>query len=699
MRYLITNQKSLFSNDNYEVITPNQALNLLTDNLYGLDSETMGFDPYTKKLFTVQIGNFDTQFCIDCTTVDIRVFKDFFECPDRTFILHNAKFDLRFFLHHRIVIKNVYDTYLGERLLYLGYPPGIIGMGLKDIAERYLQVELDKSVRGALHYEGLSDRVIIYGCDDVKYLIPLREAQLEKLKENGLGVAIGIENQFVIPLAYTEYSGIKLDPVKWKEKMAKDLVRKKEAESELSDWVIAHGNQKYIKEDNDLFTGYTKRCKINWNSPKQFIPLLEELGFNLLVKDKETGLMKKSTDKDVIEKQKTKSTISEPYLKYAEASTKVSNFGQNYLDMINPATGRIHTQFNQLVDTSRISSGGKDKDTDADTLNLQNIPADEETRACFIADKGNLLIDVDYSAQEDLVFVEYSREPKMIEFYNDKTRKRDGHSFTAKLCFPKELDGVKEEDVKVVRKDLRARAKTAKFTIHYGGNGLTIAKNLNIPDAEGLVIEKAYLTAYPNIDKYFKWVKKQMWDKGYILISPYTGHKAYIYDWSTLKKIERRFQGDNFWNNYRRLKQSYDGNSIYEGKLGRKYLHDIVEAFANGEDDFSNDADALIHIVKHFFKRKSASERQALNYPIQGCSAQISKIAAINYFKYLMENDLLFKVWIPDLVHDEIMAEAPEEIAQEQSKVLVDCMEKAGKMFVKVVELKAVPTVNTYWEH
>ncbi len=155
----------------------------------------------------------------------------------------------------------------------------------------------------------------------------------------------------------------------------------------------------------------------------------------------------------------------ELYLTYTSQAKLVSTYGQTFIDQINPVTGRIHTQFSQLMTTGRLSCGGKDKFNRIEYVNIQNLPADEETRACFIPEKGNLLIDCDYSAQEDFIFTELSQEPKLIDFYNDTKRKRDGHSFVAKICFPKELDGIEEEEVKHKRPDLRALAKKAKFSI------------------------------------------------------------------------------------------------------------------------------------------------------------------------------------------------------------------------------------------
>lgn len=48
---------------------------------------------------------------------------------------------------------------------------------------------------------------------------------------------------------------------------------------------------------------------------------------------------------------------------------------------------------------------------------MQNIPRDAETRACFIAEKGNLLVDADYSSQEQIVLANFSKEPNLLNFY------------------------------------------------------------------------------------------------------------------------------------------------------------------------------------------------------------------------------------------------------------------------------------------
>lgn len=673
MRYLVTGQSILFTPKTYEVISIEKSLEMLRKlDVIGVDTETMGFDPYTRPIVSLQMGNREFQIMVDCTTINIEHYREILE-DEKLLILHNAKFDLKYLYHHRITPNYIYDTYLAEKLLYQGYPPGQIPMGLADLTQKYLSKYLNKSLRGKL---GLGEDVVKYGCEDVEHLEDIRDKQLDLLIEKKLTTAIMVENEFVRVLAYCEYSGIKLDRSKWWEKMQQDEKALNEAKFLLDKWIIEEsrlnpGLKKYTTVDlqGNLFTGFNTDpiCTINWNSSQQLIPLFEYLGFKLLTKDKRTGEIKKSVEAKILELQKDVSTLTPIYLDYTSKFKVVSTYGQNILDQINPVSGRIHTNFNQLMDTGRLSCGGKNKQTGEEYINLQNLPSDELTRSSFIAEEGNLLIDCDYTAQEDLVFTELSQESKLIAFYNDKTRKRDGHSYVAKICFPKELAEVSEEDVKNTRPDLRALAKKAKFSIHYGGNGTTIARNLAIPVEDGLAIENAYLSGFNNINEYFKRVKKEMWENGYILISKITGHKMFIPDWEELKGIEKDFNYE-FWARYREIK-SKDPNA------------------------------PIVRKVKEFFKSKSGYERNALNAPVQGTSAIITKLAGVKYFNHLKNSDLLFKVWIVNIVHDEYLIEAPGYLAEEEAKWLQKCMEEAGSIFVKSVTLKAIPEIAKHWVH
>ena len=167
MIYLVTANQELFDNEVYQIIGVPESLELLEPlKVVGLDTETEGLDPYTKRLKTVQLGCREFQIVIDCMTIDIKLYRNYLE-SHRLFIGWNLKFDLKFLYHQRIVPRRVYDGYLAEKLMWLGYPPGMHSLSLKTAGETYSGVELDKSVRGKVIWAGLETDVVEYAANDV----------------------------------------------------------------------------------------------------------------------------------------------------------------------------------------------------------------------------------------------------------------------------------------------------------------------------------------------------------------------------------------------------------------------------------------------------------------------------------------------------------------------------------------------------
>lgn len=768
--YFVTGQSSLFGDDDrpYKCISVEESLELLsTLKVVGLDSETKGTEIWQGTLLLLQLGNKKFQVVIDCLTVDVKRYKSFLE-SDRLFIIHNAKFDLRWLYKEGIVVRNVYDTFLGEKILFLGFPPGIVSLSLQACVRRYRNVELDKSVRGKIN-GGLTDEIIIYSANDVVWLEDVMNEQIKLLTIRKQLAAIDIENRFVRVLAYIEYCGIRLDVNRWKAKMMKDEIRLREAETKLNEWVVNYvlskgedaviayditgrrgkkkrakaSEGKYVAIDpqRSLFEESKPRCIINWNSNKQVIPLFEELGFELWTKDRKTGRLKKSVDSKLIKRQKDKSDIVPLYLEYSAAFKVVTSFGQNFIDAVNPVTGRIHPTFNQMMDTGRLScgkggkkGGGKTKDDDvaedetelnADeviavdkSVNIQQLPSDPETRACFIPSEGHLLVDCDYGDQEGHVFTELTQDKAWIEFYNDPAE-RDGHAFVAKMIFPDELKDIPENEVKAKRKDLRDAAKPARFTFNYNGTAPALAANTGKPLDFCEKCFKTYFNAFKGIDRFFKVSKKNMWDRGYILISEYTGLRAYIYDWPILKGIEKRknSMGQEYWDLYRKAKESGmvidDVPGVVMQEIAKKFAQgDPLSAIAiryeykakKGDKTETKYIDinwqtVIVKVFKHLSKRKSSSENQSCNYTSQGTAAAMTKIAGIMYFDYLVDSGLIFKVLIPNDVHDEYLTEPPAEIAEQEAKKLSECMEYAASLFCKSVTIKAVPEIADHWVH
>lgn len=210
--------------------------------------------------------------------------------------------------------------------------------------------------------------------------------------------------------------------------------------------------------------------------------------------------------------------------------------------------------------------------------------------------------------------------------------------------------------------------------VAYGGDANTIMSTYGKTKEEAEKIYNSYMEGLIGVQKYQKFCRMDVMEKGYILLNPKTKYKAFIYDYPRLKKYWESFQENGFWDYYRSLKQS-DPTSY------------------------------TVQKVKTFFKRKAASEKQAINYRIQHSGAACIKVAMIKFFKYLRENNLLNIVKLCVLPYDECNVEAPKEIAEEVTSNLYRCMIEAGAYFCTRCKLDAeisrLPdgSLPTYWIH
>lgn len=506
MIYLVTNQQSAFTPEEYLLSTVRDSLNYLNNlESIALDSETEGFDPYTKSMISLQLGNRERQYVIDISTVNIQLYKEVIE--SKLILIQNAKFDLKFLFKYKIVPMRIYDTFLAERVLSTGLD--YVQKNLGALVFGYCGISLDKSIVTVIGTEGLTTRVIQYAADDVKYLHEIMEKQMIRINELRLQKTISLDNKYVLVLAYIEYCGVYLDSKKWKIKCIEDRQHLLDVKEELDKYILDRENEfsEFIDKQYDLFSeGFT--CRINWNSEKQVVPLMQQLGVNTNVKDKHTGIIKNSIDQKVLRPQIGVHELVLIYIKYKGHQKEVSTYGENWFNYINPITHRIHTSYTQIMNTGRLSSGhrGNKKKGQPQQPNMQNVPSEARTRSCFTAMLGNKLIVSDYSGQEQIVLANKSQDKDLLRFYNEGLG--DMHSFVASKIFP-ELSNLSLDEIKKNHKDKRQIAKAAGFAINYGGTGITIAENLSMSIDKGEEVYKAYFKAFPGLAKYF-FLKKRM---------------------------------------------------------------------------------------------------------------------------------------------------------------------------------------------
>ncbi len=751
MIYLVSKNKSLFGSKRYKEVSFEEAMKVIEPlKLPQLDTETTGLDEHTKRILTIQIGNKVNQVVFDWTTLTIsekNKLKEYLESDDRTFLGWNLMFDLRFLYSVNIWPKHVWDGYIGQKLLWLGYTredlinlfiehgydPVYAGYSLKAACHNYLDYDLDKSVRGKIINEGLTEEVVVYAAGDVMWIEDIKNEMDKLLDQEELQTAMYVECEFIKGLAYFQYCGVLLDTNKWLAKMDKDLANMKAAEDRLNKWVVeweARQDEKYeirypgleeegndiaiekltkkllkqgfirwpqedlstawgntisayrrrvegsyttVNLQGDLFEGFDteRKCKINWRSPDQVIGFFKKLGIKTETFDKKTKKKKDSIDKTILKPQKDKFPIISIYLEYRKAAQVVSNFGQNWLDAINKGDGRVHPELNPIgTDTSRVSSGGGQYD-----LNIQNIPHDPETRACFISAPGNVWISADYQSQESRIIASVSNDPAMLDLFINGSG--DVHSLVAKMSYSQYIPSdLPVEEVKAFSKnsvkngglDYRQEAKGIEFSINYGGDHNTISNNKGIPLEEAKQIYDNFMEGFPGVASYQKYCRMAVMRDGYILMNPQTRHRAHIPELKFIREMQEKMQNPEFWSYYREMKR------------------DAPEC-------------ETVRSVSKFFGIKSQCEKNSINYRIQNRGAMCFKFASIKLFRWICENNYqnIVKMCVP--VHDEFNLECPKEMAEEVSKKLIQCMEEGAKPFCKRLHLGADVDINDHWVH
>jgi len=432
-------QKSLI--DTYPSATVQECIEYFSSKKsIALDTETQGRNPHSKKILSLQLGDSERQYVIDCRHIDILQFKDLIE--SKLILIHNAKFDYKFLKHAGIVVENIWDTMLAECVLYCGYES--YGYGLAELTRRYENYVMSKDTRGEffkLSDEPFSDEQIRYAATDVMYLHKIAAKQHNKLSEYGLLYAANLEFNAVKALSDIEYNGILLDKDLWLSNTRKyeedlRLTIKKLDEIVLNDPTLkVHYRALGIL---NLFDYEERQLDINYSSPIQVMSLLNKL-----------DMYPPNTNSRELIKLKGKHPIVETLEEYREYAKVISTYGKSFLTNINKVTGRIHTDFWQVLNTYRISSNNP---------NLQNIPATKEFRNCFTPRKGYKWVSIDYSSQELRLMADYSEEPGFIDVLN---RGEDLHCFAGSMMFKKP---VTKQD-----KELRNKAKTINF-----GKPLTI---------------------------------------------------------------------------------------------------------------------------------------------------------------------------------------------------------------------------------
>lgn len=454
------------------------------------DTETSGYNIFSCRLCGISV-------CVEpgtawyipllCERPDalLNVLAPVFEDETIAKVGQNIKFDIMALRVAGIHTRGFkYDTMLLHYLLdpesrhgmsylskaYLDYSPieieSLIGKGARQITMDMLPAE----------------KIAVYAAEDADVTLQLKNILWEKIREEGMEKLYReIEEPMIDVLADMEYTGVRIDS----EILA-------ETRSEINRKLA--GMEGTIRE-------MTGEATLNVNSAKQ---LGEALFGRMKIdpKPKMTKTKQYRTDEEYLQSLADKNPVIDLVLGYRGMKKLLSTYIDALPQLVDPATGRVHTSYNQAVTaTGRLSSSNP---------NLQNIPVRDdqgrEIRKAFVpADDEHLLLSADYSQVELRLMAHLSEDKNLLEAFNQK---EDIHAATASLLFNIPLAEVTA--------DQRRKAKTANFGIIYGISAFGLSQRLNIPRGEAKDIIDGYFRSYPGVREYMERVIEQAREQGYV---------------------------------------------------------------------------------------------------------------------------------------------------------------------------------------
>ena len=683
--------------DDYIIInTPIDLHNYLNEavnnGVLSIDTETTGLDPILDKivglcLYTpnqkaayVPINHISyvTGELVENQLTEQQVHDEFMWEPlyHIDIIMFNAKFDIRFLRNQlNIYFTCTWDCYLASRLLNENEEQ----KGLKALYTKYVLGGQGDAFSFDSLFKGVTfDRIPInigylYAAHDAIITYELYQYQKQFLyyeedkpftDRNGLNgvsnVFFNIEMPCIEVVCDMEDNGVLFD-FEYQHKLSEkynELLEEKidrfydicsEYDNAILEYKISHPN-------NKLDT------PINIASPTQIAILL----YDIIKVESPDSKNPRGTGESIL--QKINIPITKSILEYREVAKLISTYIDKLPNCVNPKDGRIHCSFNQYgADTGRFSSQDP---------NLQNIPShNKDIRKMFVASDGYVLMSSDYSQQEPKVMAQLCGDEKMLQAYREG---KDLYAEIASLSFNTTYDNCLEfrpdGTTNPEGKNRRTQAKSILLGVLYGRGVPSIAEQLGTTTEKAQRIKDSVFKGFPAIEQFEKDSLRMAYEKGYV--TTLWGRKRRLPDLQ-LDEYEFRWKDgqkpDTDVLDFEQEEQLQDiPISVIE-----KYLRILRRTRPSDKRKvFERANNEGIWIVDNGAKIADA-QRQCVNARIQGSAADMSKLAMIKVGTDERLKELGFRLLIP--VHDELIAECPEENAKECSERFAMLMSEAAE--------------------
>ncbi len=491
---------------------------LLTFDTFALDTETTSTDAIRAKLVGLSFavaGNRAWYVAVPRETElaqrMVEIFRPVYENAEKLKVGQNLKYDLTVLASYGIALAGpMFDTMLAH---YLIQPELHHNMDyLAEIYLGYQTIHIEQLIgpkgKGQLNMADLAPKDICdYACEDAHVTLRLMDPLKKKLEEDGLmRVFQEVEMPLMPVLARMERNGVCLDTQTLAETGKHFEERLATLESEIYE----------LAGHPFLLT-----------SPRQVGEVLfAELRLNDKAKKTKSGQY--STGEEVLEAIKGKHPIVQKILDHRALKKLLSTYVDALPKLINPATGHIHTSFNQAVTaTGRLSSSNP---------NLQNIPVrgddGREIRKAFVPEEGCTFFSADYSQIELRIMAHLSQDEHLVADFREG---RDIHAATAARVFHKAIDDV--------TRDERRKAKTANFGIIYGISAFGLAERMDVSRTEAKELIDNYFATYPKVREYMLKSVDAAREKGYIETA--WGRRRYLPDITSRNSVVRGYAERN----------------------------------------------------------------------------------------------------------------------------------------------------------
>jgi DNA polymerase-1 len=474
--------------------TDMQALaeTLSTQTLFSFDTETTGIDANQAELVGMSFSyEHHKGYYVpvpenkEQALEVVAIFKDILENESILKIGQNIKYDILMMKWYGVDVKgNFFDTMIAHYLLEpdLRHKLDYISESLLNYKMVPIENLIGKRGKNQLSMRDVDpQKVSDYAAEDADVTLQVFSELQTQLKVTELeDLFHTIETPLINVLAQMEYEGVRIDG---------DFLNgySKKLETLILD------EEKAIYE--------VAGVRFNIASPKQVGEVLFDK-LKIPYRWRKTNSGQYSTDVEKLNELASEHDIVNKILEYRKYSKLKSTYVDALPLMINPKTGRVHSNFNQArAATGRLSS---------ENPNLQNIPikdeAGREIRKAFIPrDEDHILLAADYSQIELRLIAEISGDDFMLEAFHEG---RDFHRATAAKVYKVEFDEVTPEQ--------RRNAKTVNFSIIYGAGATNLSRQLNIRRADAKALIDNYFEQFKGLKAYMNDTVDFAREHGYV---------------------------------------------------------------------------------------------------------------------------------------------------------------------------------------